>query len=435
MKVAFYVNNAKFSSVDCRNLEKGNPGIGGTPYLIILVATMLAKRNNGIDVTLFIDKNALFPEYLSTYQVSNCLDAIINADENGYDYIILNSRYVKWESFDFKFIRNKLKLIPWCHNFCSTKCLDVFNKENKIARFVTVGREQLDLLRDHSAFSKGDYIYNIVPSTQDLIEKAQSLEFSNRNHNVVYIGSLLWAKSFHVLASIWKSIKEEVPDAQLFVIGTGNLYNKEVVLGKYGLTSESYENLIVKNLLDENGNIDSSVHFLGKLGLEKYDILMNSKVGVPNPTGKGETFCLSAVEMQLLGCTITAMESPGYYDTVVNGILVKNNGELKQSIVSLLTKESPIVDYESTLKYIKDNFSIESVIKDWEQLLLGDFRTHIHPIKPLFHPNYRLKKFKEYIRILKTKKYCPKMIINLEFFYDLYYRLVDKIQRLYYNIK
>ena len=53
------------------------------------------------------------------------------------------------------------------------------------------------------------------------------------------------------------------------------------------------------------------------------DILKNIRVGCPNPTGDSETFCLSAVEMQAMGCVVAAMEAPGYYDTFFNGHISK----------------------------------------------------------------------------------------------------------------
>ena len=43
MKIAIYINNSNISNVDCSDLTKGNPGIGGTEYCILLLA-QLYKR-------------------------------------------------------------------------------------------------------------------------------------------------------------------------------------------------------------------------------------------------------------------------------------------------------------------------------------------------------------------------------------------------------
>lgn len=41
MKVAFYLPN-KFCYADCSNVDLGNPGIGGTEYMIIALAYHLS---------------------------------------------------------------------------------------------------------------------------------------------------------------------------------------------------------------------------------------------------------------------------------------------------------------------------------------------------------------------------------------------------------
>lgn len=46
MKVAFYLPN-KFCYADCSNVDLGNPGIGGTEYMIIALAyhCLFVRRN------------------------------------------------------------------------------------------------------------------------------------------------------------------------------------------------------------------------------------------------------------------------------------------------------------------------------------------------------------------------------------------------------
>lgn len=38
MHIGIYINNENISSVDCKNLLVGNPGIGGTEYCVLLLA-------------------------------------------------------------------------------------------------------------------------------------------------------------------------------------------------------------------------------------------------------------------------------------------------------------------------------------------------------------------------------------------------------------
>ena len=83
---------------------------------------------------------------------------------------------------------------------------------------------------DHRAFKKGTYIYNLcnynLPAPKP---------FSARKNHVVYIGSIVPLKGLHLLTKAWSSVLKEVPDAQLYIIGSGNLYNQNEKLGKYGI--------------------------------------------------------------------------------------------------------------------------------------------------------------------------------------------------------
>lgn len=426
MKVGFFISNKNFQSVDCRSVESGNPGIGGTWHVFLLVASQLARRDNGIEVTCFVqvrnEKLPYGPDYIIA---DNPEMAIQLADYKYFDYIIINSYRFSWDNYDYSVITSKLKIIPWCHNFVpkQSELLDTFHKQSKIARVINVGREQMELYIDHPVFDKMDYIYNCVPILSTDIELTKLRSFEQRRNIVTYVGSLVPFKCFHVLASVWPLILKEVPDAELYVIGSGRVYNENAQLGKYNIAESSYENKFMAYLADKNGNILPSVHFVGNLGVEKNDILARTKVGVPNPTGLTETFCISAVEMQAMGAAVTAMESPGYYDTIINGVIVKNRKELARSIITLLkAKEAPLT-FESTCQTIKKLFSIDEVIKDWERLLLGDFQTHIHPVFPLRNSRYHMKWLKSCLRKNLNIKTC--YIRNIEYIYFQ----IDRIKR------
>lgn len=428
-KIAFYINNSRCTQHDFRFLDKGNPGIGGTPYLIVLIASELAKRDNDLNVTLYVDADGVFCNELNVKKTNDCFSSIFDADKEEYDFMVVNSMYINWDHFDFSAIKSKLRLIPWCHNFNKYSWNRIFYKQEKIARFITVSKEQLDLLRDHSVFDKGDYIFNAVPFDSVALNLKTLSPQISRKHTVVFMGSLLWGKSFHVLASIWPDILKEVPDAELFIIGSGNLYNKSSRAGKYGLAPEAYESIFIKHLISDDGSILSSVHFLGNLGLDKFDVLREMKVGVPNPRGTGETFCISAVEMQIVGCNVVSMEAPGYLDTVYNGKLTKSKASLRKAIIDLLHSDQPIKNHDESLAYILDRFSIDSVVNDWERLLSGDMKEHIHPIEPINNGSFRLKALKEKIRKRPILRFLSKPFPSIDFYYDIYFRVKDKIEQ------
>lgn len=400
MKVAFFLNNEDFdSSRDFTNIQLGNPGIGGSEYMILLISYYLSIRDNGIDVRLYVSKPGCFSQSLNVMCVGDIETAAGHASEEGFERFVFDHKRVNWYKNPFQGLSPKLKLIPWCHCFAFTRELHIMVRHPNLGRIIYVGKETNDLMRDDISFLKSDYIYNAVNFSQDRIKQAKSSPNEQRNRNVVYMGSLVPLKTFHVLAEMWPRIVKRVPDAQLYVIGSARVYGDSSKLGKFGVAEESYEKMFMP-YLTENGKIMDSVHFMGALGEEKNDILLRAKVGVPNPTGKSETFCICAVEMQAMGCSVTAMEAPGYYDTIYNGKIAKSEKLLEDSIVELLLSKAP-KSYEETINFISKEFSIETTICDWETLLISNMNSPLHPISPIIHVFYRLKWLKELIRVVK----------------------------------
>ena len=203
--------------------------------------------------------------------------------------------------------------IAWAHNYIMAHGAKRAGKCEYLKCIVMVSRQQYDRYIDDDIIDKCTYAYNIVESSS--IEESKS---SETLPVVTYTGALVNVKGFHILAKCWKKILKKVPDAQLYVIGTGNLYNENINLGKYKIAEEGYEKLFIPYLLDKNGNIDKSVHFMGKMGQEKREIYIKSRVGIINPSARTETFGLGAVELQSYGVPVVLKNKNGFPDIVKN---------------------------------------------------------------------------------------------------------------------
>jgi len=429
MKVAFYIRNSFCDKdVSLENLYDGNPGIGGTEYVMFVVAHLLTIKNNGLEVVVYLEKECNLPKELDTCIISNIELAAIDAVQKGCKRFIFDCKWVKWDKHPFKNISLSMKLIPWLHTPCRADKLHEICRHPNFGRLICVGKEQRDLYRDDWTFRHTDYIFNCVPQ-KNIPSINNIIPYAERKNIVTYIGSLTPRKTFHVLAEIWPDVLKQVPDAEMYVIGSASLYDDIDKYGSFHIAEKSYEDSFMP-YLTKDGKILESVHFMGSMGKEKDDILKISKVGVPNPTGKTETFCLSAVEMQLMGCAVTSMRAPGYFDTIFNGrITKKNKRDLSDSIVYLLKNSELPKTYIETRKYMWDNFSENAVAEKWEKLLLSDLKENINPIHPLKNKLYRLKLLKEVMRYLKTlfpvlNKFYPieKFIIKYEKTLDIAYR-------------
>ena len=400
MKIAFYYNNECSTDKDFSGLLYGNPGVGGTEYEILLVSYLLETRDNGLDVCL-LTKNEMTLPHLHYHKVGDVDGLCSYCKVNNIDVLVINqSVYNEQTISQFATYSSDFGLLLWDHNGMNNKKLDMIWKSDQVKRIVCCGREMLDMIRDNAIMEKSTYVYNIFP-IEDKPYYQKKMRYDD-NHNVVYMGALNKVKGFHVLAHSWKRVLDKVPDAHLYVIGSGKLYNSDAKLGRYGIAVEEFEKEIMPCLEDENGNILPSVHFMGLLGTEKFDIMGKCKVGVPNPTGFSECLPVTTIEMQLMGCNIVTIRHFAYLDTIFNhNFLYRNCNQLADHIVRRL--KAPRDDYDSMYNYISEKFSTEKSIKKWENILSNI--NNPMPLEPLSPINYQMKWLKDIL--LHIKLLCP----------------------------
>lgn len=364
MKVAFFVPNTNISKVDFTSIDKGNPGIGGSEYSAILIATALSERKN-VDVILLCEKPSAFSKSLKWRACDNLVGAIKTSQKLGVDYVVTDGKLL---TKDIVCRFSGVKFIVWANTFIPSGYYDFYAHYNNVVSIVNVGKEELEQTKDTPIYAKSTYIYNAVPTSIKDEYKNVLLTNAERPNNVCYIGSLHPAKGFQYLAQAWSSVIKRVPDAQLYVIGSGKLYGRNAKLGAWGIAEDNFEKEFMPYIV-EGAKIMDSVHFLGILGKEKYNVLSKCKVGVPNPSGVSETFGYTAVEMEFMDCQVTTIKCAGYLDTVCDKAnLYSNTNELADYIVRLLRNDN--YENKPVLEYIKQ-FSVENVVEDWERFFFG----------------------------------------------------------------
>ena len=401
MNLYFYIRNKRIKKVDLSKPWLGNPGCGGTEYLTVALCYYLDKHTN-LKPILFANSTKKLPSNLHIIKEDSIEDVIKKVAEmsNGLLFINVGS----FTKSDKKLLEEyRVNAIAWLRNHPSVEICNLLADCNNIKRVVCVGREELDRIRDHRIFKKSTYIYHIY----DLESIVTSRNNKNNDKIVCYIGSMIPLKGFHRLARIWPSILKELPDAKLWVIGDGTVYGSNNVLGKWNIAEESYESSWRRYLSDENGNPHSSVKFWGKLGTEKYEILSNVTVGVPNPSGQTETFGSSAVDFLASGVPVVTARCHGFLDTVPHkraGYLCSKSVQLRRNIIKLLndaTLNRKMGEYGKE-KVIQD-FSVKKIIPQWEELV-NDIRLNKSNKLSAVEKNwfFEFKWLREVNRLFKT---------------------------------
>lgn len=259
------------------------------------------------------------------------------------------------------------------------------------------------MLRDHLIIYKSEVILNGFDPT--LYIPKQNLK---KEKKVVYMGSLIPGKGFHILARIWKKVLEQVPDAKLEVIGSGKLYNRNLRVGKWGIADEKYESIFRPYLSDKNGRKLSSVKFHGLLGKEKIPIIQKALIGCPNPSGVSENCPGVAIEFQACGTAVVSGAFWGLLDTVDNGktgLLGTTEEDLLENIVRLLKNEDEAINMgKNGIEFIKDKFNHKKISNKWRKVfqdIILNKKVKILPIDQ--NPNYEYKQLSESMRLLKEK--------------------------------
>ncbi len=403
IKVAFYINNAKYTNIDLRFPEKGNPGIGGTQFTTIATAYYLNKYYPElVEPILLAHSLELLPPSLKAYYAANDVNALFQSESLGCDIFIFKSRMGNHQIYDY-LRKSNLKAIARSNNTPELEGLYQIAKCPQIKAHVCVGHEQLDFLRDHPIFTKSTRIFDPF-NCENFVPKDEIIK---GNNTVVFLGNIVPQKGFHHLARVWPSIVKDRPDAKLIVIGNGKLYDRNSKLGEWGVAEEKYEsNYIRKFLSDKNGNIDKSVYFAGLLGLEKIEILQNADVGVVNPSGGTEVCPASALEFQACGTPVVSVAKWGLLDTVSHrktGLLGKNDKDLARNIIYLLDNSSFAKQLGANgINFVKNIFSPKLITKQWLDLLIDVYKDKSPPQQPIKNNYlYKAKFIREGMRILK----------------------------------
>ena len=411
IKVALFIDNHSMGDVDISKIYQGNPGIGGTQYEMFLLAKLMFDHCKSFDFVLLLTncqkgfdkpKVVVLEKFDDVFDYCNNekIDILISRENNRFDKIngLLTT-----------------KVIFWIHNFISYNAVKRIGETNNIKRVIFVSKQHYDYYLEYNVNNKATFIYNslALPGQIPAIDKKDNI--------VVFAGNIVPIKRLHLVTKIWPFIIKKVPDARLFVIGTGASAHRDVLLGPYNLASPAYEKQIMEPLI--KNNIVDSVEFFGVLGVEKNKIIRKAKVGVcPN---KDETFCLAAAEYNLNGVPVVGVAKGGLNDVVINGktgLLNRSLCKIKKNIVKILKGQKKLVIDSHSLAQMDRKFGFNSFLNAWikniDEVANNEKVVFLKPSRPLCD---KMKLFGSFFRFLRRTFHLPECFSRLGL-----YRLVKR---------
>lgn len=369
MRVGFWLDNKNVRNADLSRPQEGNPGIGASQYLHAAIPYALQRHypELGRPVLLapYIEH---LPPTLELHRADSVGQAALRAKELGLDFFVFRTRLQEEEGILSVLDELRLPSIGVAHLTPVPVHIRAMARCSHLRAMVCVGRQQYDSLVDSPVHRKLTWIDNCV-----FLESYPKAAPDKIKGLVIYIGSLVPQKGFHVLAAAWPRVLARAPWARLMVIGSARVYNDQAELGPWGVAKPAYERkFLIPALARADGRPHPSVTFLGRLGIEKNLVMSKALVGVVNPTGSSETSCLAAMEVQACRTAVVSGAYQALLDTVVHGstgLLGRSPRELADNISALLLDPARAERMgERGYYHVRDRFDFPVVCDKWMRL-------------------------------------------------------------------
>ncbi len=261
--------------------------------------------------------------------------------EHGSDFVKLESKFKSYLSYIYDKIFGKLIFKCADKNIAISKAVYNFVCKN----FVNCKKEKVPIIRRGVDFE----IYNNIKSNKEIKQK-----FKNKIV-ICFLGRLYKWKGVSNSIKAYKELLKYIKENVVFL-----------VVG-YGEDEDRLKKLAGKDL-------DNGIYFLGKKDFkEAISILKSSDIYV-HSAYPGGGLSNSLLQAMYCGCSVVASPNEGANEVVFdsfNGVLLKNNSPklLKEGIEKLIKNEGLRKKYSKNASdYIKQNFSWEKVINDYEKV-------------------------------------------------------------------
>ncbi len=364
MRLAFYLDNRAIAGRGpLPHPGHGNPGLGGTEYAALAVVALLAGSALEPLLLLTVPQTVAGVDPAGTVVVSGLADALAVAARRQCQALVFRPGFASpadWSALE----HSPLPLLAWLHNL---GCHDQARYEAlpALRRWLLVSGAQLDAFR-HSRLSQAAAVLPNPVAVPPEWRGPRPLAEAEAARDLAYVGAITPFKAFDRLARQWGLIARACPQVRLLVFGGADLYGERAAAGELS----AYERHC--RLLLERSGCGDRVVFAGSCGLERYDRLHSVAAGVVNPSGRDETFCLSAAEFSACGIPVVAPRRQALIQTVpdgVAGLLAGSDAELARHCITLLT--DPQRAHRLGLggqRHAAEHYGPVAVVAAWESL-------------------------------------------------------------------
>lgn len=374
-ELAFFIglkNNR--SAIENADLDKGNPGVGGTQYLFMYTVKLLNRLYGNDYAVLLTDivSDKLAPELNISYSINEG-SAVEYCEKHNIANLVINANAA--DRVNPKIFNTTVRIILWAHNTLTAKRQKIAAVTQSIKWVVCVSESQYNNMKDTPCFGKCTFINNIIPKY--FYDHSTLTDYSEKK--AAFVGSLMPQKGAHDLLDIWCFVEKQCPDAQLYIFGGANIWNENATLGKSGAADIFYDRLVQKRL--KRLKHPENIHFMGAKGWEFIDSFISTfRLGIVNPSHylRDETFCLSATEMAAHGLPVVSRQRYDGLQTTIDhgntGYLEKSNKAIAERMIKILSDPNESKRLGSEGRKHAAVFSSQEIVKKWHELVISPCR-------------------------------------------------------------
>lgn len=180
-----------------------------------------------------------------------------------------------------------------------------------------VSQSSFDGYAFHKLFAKkSSVLYNIIDTQQIFDKKAQ--DSHTYDYDMIYVGRLTYQKDPQRLMRLCARLKQEKPDLNVAIVGTGELLEEA-------------------QTLCESLNIEENVRFLG-FQSNPIKMVADSKAMILTSRWEGTPMC--ALEAMYLGTPVVSTPSDGMKDLLedgVSGYLTDDDEQMAQDLLKIFS--------------------------------------------------------------------------------------------------
>jgi len=380
MRLAFFLDNRGIAGHGCLpDPGLGNPGLGGTEFAFLAVARLL--QGSPLQPRLLLTApQAVEGIDSATVGIVSGLAGAIQAAE-GCLGLVFRPGFASsddWAALEC----SPLPLLPWLHNL-GVEQQGRYEALAALDRWLLVSGAQVDAFRHSRLAERAVVLPNpvAVPPAQRL---PRPFEVARAATDLAYVGALTPFKGFDRLARQWAVIARACPEARLRVFGGADLYGARA--DSRDLTPFERH---CHQLLQQGGYGDRVV-FEGSCGLERYGVLDQVAVGVVNPSGRDETFCLAAAEFSACGIPVLAPRRNALVQTVRDqrtGVLVGSDRQLADEAIALCRDPQRAWRLGAEgQRYVEQAFGPDAVRQAWLEVASSLATQRLPPPWPVSTP-------------------------------------------------